>query len=614
MSTWRSWILFAACFLVVVAGVGWISWTALRLESTSRRQDAREERIRLALWRMESALGPVLAEESSLPHFAYQAFYTQNDLYGSGKGSRFTFPDQTLIPSPALGSQSPYVEVHFQLNPDGTITSPQVPRSEHVELARLDPEVLGEATRRLDRARSWLARGELLARLPKPDENPAAPDPEPQTSGHELAQQQEQDSPVQTDQGIPVQTLEASQFLRNDVEARARSRVRSNIYGYNHQFADANFTIEDVAIGDMSPMWFQNELLLARRVCRGGAEYVQGAWLSWPTLREMLLNEIHDLLPQAQLLAHTANPGEELRAILASETEEPRDVLAALPVRLEPGPLKWSDSEGITPLRASLFVAWCCVAIAGGAIGLMLVGALSLSERRRDFVSAVTHELRTPLTTFRMYTEMLSEGMVKTAEKKTLYLQRLTREADRLSHLVENVLSYARLEAKKSTSPTEVTTVGEVLDGTLDRLQELASQSDLDLAIECFGDAREQRVKIDRNAVDQILFNLVDNACKYGRPVSDLPPGQAALTIQVAQQGRRICVDVCDQGAGIQPNESKRLFQPFTKSDREAAHTAPGVGLGLALCRRLARAQGGDLTLVPKSGSGACFRLSLQRA
>ena len=85
------------------------------------------------------------------------------------------------------------------------------------------------------------------------------------------------------------------------------------------------------------------------------------------------------------------------------------------------------------------------------AIGLVLGGALSLSERRGTFVSAVTHELRTPLTTFRLYTEMLDEGMVASGESQRNYMKTLRSEADRLGHLVENVLSFARLERGRAT-------------------------------------------------------------------------------------------------------------------------------------------------------------------
>jgi signal transduction histidine kinase len=106
--------------------------------------------------------------------------------------------------------------------------------------------------------------------------------------------------------------------------------------------------------------------------------------------------------------------------------------------------------------------------------------------------------------------------------------------------------------------------------------------------------------------VEQVIVNLVDNACKYARP-SD------PATIEVAVSGDGACarVRVRDHGPGLSETARRRLFRPFSKSDREAADSAPGLGLGLALCRDLARAQGGDLTLDEGVGGGAAFVLTL---
>ena len=113
-------------------------------------------------------------------------------------------------------------------------------------------------------------------------------------------------------------------------------------------------------------------------------------------------------------------------------------------------------------------------------------------------------------------------------------------------------------------------------------------------------------MNVDAMGVEQILFNLVDNACKYAAPASS----PRMLHVEVSANGPRIVFRVRDHGPGISRQQQRRLFQPFEKSATEAAHSAPGVGLGLALCRRLAREMGGDLVLEKKDG-GACFALTL---
>ena len=112
----------------------------------------------------------------------------------------------------------------------------------------------------------------------------------------------------------------------------------------------------------------------------------------------------------------------------------------------------------------------------------------------------------------------------------------------------------------------------------------------------------------DPVAIEQVLFNLVDNACKYGRGATD-----ARIHLMPRQASRHVQLRVRDHGPGIRPEHARRLFEPFSKSSEEAASSAPGVGLGLALSRRLARAMRGDLRL-EATEDGACFVLTLGAA
>jgi signal transduction histidine kinase len=233
------------------------------------------------------------------------------------------------------------------------------------------------------------------------------------------------------------------------------------------------------------------------------------------------------------------------------------------------------------------------------------MGALTLSERRGAFVSAVTHELRTPLTTLRMYTEMLAEGMIRDDDKRRSYLATLRAEADRLGHLVENVLAYSRIERGRARGHIVTVPLNELIDRVRQRLSERAEQAGMQLLVEpAEGDGRI--VRADPSAVEQILFNLVDNACKYAASAAD-------RTIHLDADGRngQALIRVRDHGPGISLQDGRRLFRPFCKSAHDAANSAPGVGLGLALSRRLAREMGGDLCLDERPGDGAAFVLTL---
>jgi signal transduction histidine kinase len=235
-------------------------------------------------------------------------------------------------------------------------------------------------------------------------------------------------------------------------------------------------------------------------------------------------------------------------------------------------------------------------------------GVLVLSERRAAFVSAVTHELRTPLTTFRMYAEMLSTGIVSEEGQRQQYTETLRVEADRLSHLVENVLQYAQLERGRPGNRREPIGVGKMVSRVETRLIDRGKQASMNVVIEMDGEASDLEVRTDPAAVEQILFNLVDNATKYAVSALD-----KRIHIRVVEEKYGVAIRVRDHGPGITAQSRGRLFQPFSKSVEDAASSAPGVGLGLALCRRLARQLGASLELEDDNGDGASFCLYLPK-
>ncbi len=351
--------------------------------------------------------------------------------------------------------------------------------------------------------------------------------------------------------------------------------------------------------GDLRPVWVENELFLIRRVTVDGKDLIQGVWLDLPKLQERLIETISDLLPAAKLMS-----------VASDNDQSDATALVTLPLRLITGPVPVDGITVASALKPALAIAWGCVLAAALAIAIVLHRAVLLSERRGAFVSSVTHELRTPLTTFRLYSEMLAEDMVPEGEPRRQYLQTLCDESTRLMHLVENVLAYSRIERGRSAARLETLTIGSLMDRIVPRLTQRADQVDLAIKVKSSQGATDATIHADAMGVEQILFNLVDNACKYAEPHSD--PRLIELTIRA--EARSVAFEVRDFGDGLSKQARKKLFQPFAKSATEAAHSAPGVGLGLALCRRLARELGGKLIFIPPEGRGACFRLTLNRS
>jgi signal transduction histidine kinase len=612
--------VFVLSVLAMLGAMGWVSAAAWRLEQaerTARQQTATEEKARLALWRMDSLLTPLVAGESARPYFVY--FNSLPADSGTAGKTASRAPLEMRISSPLRDETSPYVLLHFQFDPQGRLTSPQVPENGDRKSAGAPANTAepGARFRRLfEEISRFLKRDSLAARLPAPPP-PAVAIIEVPTQVARTQQARNQGPPMPGDSMNRGQTSQNDSLLqdrqRNVDFAQRAGAVEANVQAVMQNQAvnraliqeelpnrRSLFTRQTMNLNGavMTPLWIGGHCVLARRVLVGGREYLQGCLLDWPAIRTWLKGAIADLLPEAQLEPAAESPGDE---------ESP--LLSALPVRLRPGTVAIPASAGRSPVLFSLAAAWFCLLVAIAAVAAALGGVIRLSGRRAAFVSAVTHELRTPLTTFQMYAEMLADGMVQNPEQQRQYLNTLRAEALRLTHLVENVLAYARLERGRLDRRRETLPLGELAAVLEGRLRARAEQAGMELVVEDPQGAGSALVRANVSAVEQILFNLVDNACKYAAGAED-----KRIVLTLGHTPRQAFLRVADYGPGLTPSSRRRLFRPFSKSAREAAHSAPGVGLGLALSRRLARDLDGDLKYESSAPSGAHFRLLLPRA
>ncbi len=149
------------------------------------------------------------------------------------------------------------------------------------------------------------------------------------------------------------------------------------------------------------------------------------------------------------------------------------------------------------------------------------------------------------------------------------------------------------------------TTLGRVLEQVLPQLQRRAEQAGLQLKVDA-GAPDDTPLAVDTEAVGQILFNLVDNACKYAAEADD-----RIVHLHAAATNGTVRLSVRDHGPGVPRTVAGTIFRPFERGSRNGSDTNSGVGLGLALSRGLARDLGGDLELLTDQQPGACFRLSL---
>jgi signal transduction histidine kinase len=359
--------------------------------------------------------------------------------------------------------------------------------------------------------------------------------------------------------------------------------------------------VVSVMLGPMTPFWktVGNEperLFMMRTAQLENLEICQGVLLDWPQLQGIMRETVQDLFPDATF--HRVDEAQPPRA---------ERTLASLPLLLDPGPSSSENGQATwSALHFGLLLAWAAALIALTAVGLGGWSLLDLSERRFRFVSAVTHELRTPLTTLRLYLDMLSGGMIREEAQKTEYLHTLNAEADRLNRLVGNVLDFSCLENQKPRLALAPIGVRTLLEETRQSWNSRCQDARMELSLEESPEL-EQSLTTDARLVQQILGNLIDNACKYCGEAGDRRIRLRACS----GSGRLLAFEVEDRGPGIPLLERRSIFRAFQRGKNTEVITG-GVGLGLALAQRWAKLLGGRLILKSSPGvPGACFRLEI---
>lgn len=217
---------------------------------------------------------------------------------------------------------------------------------------------------------------------------------------------------------------------------------------------------------------------------------------------------------------------------------------------------------------------------------------------KTSFVSSVSHELKTPLTSIRMYAELLQAGRITTPERVNDYLEVIVGESRRLTRLVNNVLDFSRLEQHKKKYHLELLNfddlVMEVVAGQSLRLKDAGIEPKITFS------NRPLQVLADRDGLEQVLLNILDNAMKYAAE-------GGFLSISLSESCSGIEAWICDRGPGIPRKHRKKIFEKFHRVDSSLTAQQPGSGLGLSIAGRIMQDLGGDLEYLPADDKGSCF-------
>jgi signal transduction histidine kinase len=553
----------SAALLLPVSVLTWRALDGLALERASRHRTVSDR----AFEEMERALSRFLEREEERPFEEYRYY-----LGGSERRSPLS-----------RGDVETFVVGAFQIDPDGSVHTPLRPRDLQAARARGDWPPAPGVERRIE-AVTRLARAAWRAETTTAASESAVPTQAPGTTravGGRLATEgsksrDDADRELEKDEATAYQVLRSldragesraerkqkiarapASVLYDEAEAQKRAKVaelepteaaaglrddvrpspepaRERALGSTipEAFAPAMSESAEVRIA-LDPMAGRaadaHHLLLYRTVLVDQRGYRQGlildraalgTWLEREVIRDSGLERVAEVAFYATGALPPAS-AEGAAYVFDHRFAEPFDALTA---RLRLAALPGVGSPGAVYGLVALLVVV-------GAVGLlavyrMVAVAVHFAQRRSNFVSAVTHELKTPLTAIRMYGEMLRDGLVGEESKRAEYYATITDESERLTRLIDNVLEFARLERGTRDMNWTVGSVGPVLEEAADKLRAHAQREGFTIALEIGDDL--PAVRFDRDALLQVLFNLVDNAMKYGGAAGERSIGLAA--------------------------------------------------------------------------------------
>lgn len=360
------------------------------------------------------------------------------------------------------------------------------------------------------------------------------------------------------------------------------------------------FSLGDIAVVTWRP-WFEGDRLsfIGWRWLEDGS--VVGAELETIAFLAAFPELLDEHLPEGLVLAVRDGDCKNIFQTAAPPETPPAATISLAPVLPHREIAVWRVKSAVGQGSRT----WFYLAMAGVLFLFFVIGGwLLVAEARRErldarrktmFVSNVSHELKTPLTSIRLFAEMLSGGRIRDEAARVRYLDVIVKECGRLTRLVDNVLDFGRLEQNRrrfELAEADLSTVAcEAAESQRSRVEEAG------MVLTVTPSAAPAIRRIDRDAVSQVVVNLIDNAVKYAS-------SGRQLEVSVAVDGR---VAVADRGPGIAAKHRARIFERFYRCDDSLTAKSSGSGLGLCIAKRLVEEMGGDLRYEPRPGGGARF-------
>ena len=276
----------------------------------------------------------------------------------------------------------------------------------------------------------------------------------------------------------------------------------------------------------------------------------------------------------------------------------------------------WEFAVSVNESPALQAAAWQRLLITGGLIViLLLVIAASLyfmitmirreaelSAMKTDFVSAVSHKMRTPLTTIRMIAEMFQMQRVKDPQMTRDYIDTVAGETERLTRLINKVLNFSRMDSGRKPYTLISTEPGPLVSATVTTFEAGVREEGYRIQLSIEPDL--PKVRVDADAMAQVLLNLLDNAVKYSSEHKE-------VRVMLMRQNQELVLEVADRGIGIDPRKLEKIFGKFYRGEDELTCQTKGTGIGLAIVKHIVEAHRGHIEVRSIRGQGSAFTVIL---
>ena len=584
-------VIYSAIFAVIALPVAWLLYDSyLHMQDESKAEWAMHAAQVLKM--ADNRIKDDLAIENKRSFMEYRFIKVAKTI---SAGEQPTYSDLALnFPVTSCNSDSSKLDYcsqyagligHFQIDPDGVFSTPYLPAGALGQVQLENKEVRESFQNQL----KFIVRDMGIKNKGTASTQDTSKGSENYNALDQLANEVDLSKSKNRKKRLRVErTSEQEQFAFNVESAKMDTSGLYRIFPYVGTM--------DIAIESFQAELNRQYIVFYRNVLRGEENFVQGFVVD---LREYLKSivalEIGDYASEDNHLAlkftykgDLISFGIDTRNTIKVFEENLAEPLNAITMSMYVDESVQESGNGQVISNGQLLF------LIGGIMFLLLGGGLisiyrltqsqlDLAQKRQDFISAVSHELKTPLTTIKMRAEILQTSYQKMDDaKRKRSFDQIASESDRLTRLIQNVLDLSKIDGNRWVANIKKDWPKAVLDDFVTMYTKNIEDHGFSLTVSCDSDIDRVQLMMDRDAVMQILTNLVDNSLKFSKNAD-----YKMIIIEMKTEGDHVYLAVRDYGPGIPPSEMKKVFQEFYRVENEMTRTTKGTGIGLSMVKKL---------------------------